>query len=404
MGWVYSVLMQLVNVFLPFFSKFNKTISIWWHGRKTQIYPHHLPSPIWIHCASLGEFEQGRPVLEAIKKQWPHQAIVLTFFSPSGYEVRKNYEGADWVGYLPLDTLSNARSFIQTIKPKLVLFIKYEYWYHHMMILQQFKIPYFFVSSAWRHDNFLLKWWNRWLLDMVRQAEAFFVQDQQTQHIFLANHFKNIQMVGDTRIDRVIDLVSQPKPLPYFTELSFTNGLLVAGSTWPPDEKILCEFMTDHDAPSLVIAPHDTNTSRIQELKNLFGPYDPKVYSNWTGEYFKVLIIDNVGILNRLYAYAQAAYIGGGFGKGIHNTLEPASYGIPVFFGPRIERFREAKDMINLNTAFIIKDPGEFQKQWKGIFPSQLHVIKGKMNQYFAGQQGATAKIIDYLSPFIKST
>lgn len=402
MVWMYNAGIWIARKLLPMLALVNPMIKRWWQGRKNQIYPT-IKAPIWFHCASLGEFEQGRPVIEEIKRQWPNQAVVLTFFSASGYEVRKDYSQVDWVGYLPIDTPSEAARFIQTIQPKVAVFVKYEYWYHHLIALQRAQIPYIFISAAWRPDNFLLKPWTRWLLKVVRGADAFYVQDQQTKDLLLHHEFKNIYVVGDTRIDRVMDIAKDAYDLPYIAQLAATAPILVAGSTWAPDEVLIAAALPSLTSHTLIITPHDTSSQRISEVKALFSPHYPVLYSEWDGSFpCKVLIIDRVGLLNQLYRYAQVAYVGGGFGKGIHNTLEPAVYGIPIFFGPAIGRFREAKEMVAMSTAFIVESPEEWLKKWQEIIPSQLAEIKVKLSKYFNDNQGATAKIIDYLHAFEK--
>ena len=398
----YNSIATLISKSLPAIGLFNKKVYSFVQERKTQIYPAGLSKPIWIHCASLGEFEQGRPVIESIKKTWPHQSIVLTFFSKSGFDIRKNYPLADWVGYMPIDTADEAKKFIRAIQPGLAIFVKYEYWYNHLDQLIQRSIPFIFISTVLHKDYFLLKSWNRWLFGKVLKASAIFVQDKASKKILDQYHYSHAFVTGDTRIDRVMDIVSNHQPVEYFDQIARRpRPVFIAGSTWPADEFILKDFLKNLDEYDIIVVPHDPSPERIKELGIVFEAYHPLRHSQWKGEPFRLMIVDSVGLLSRLYRYAQAAYIGGGFGKSIHNILEPAAYGIPVFFGPQHHKFKEAGDLIAIGSAFEVHSAIEMINVWNENIPQHLSLIKHKMLKYFNSNKGATAQIIDYLRGII---
>ncbi|MEP7324081.1 MAG: glycosyltransferase N-terminal domain-containing protein, partial [Saprospiraceae bacterium] len=400
MSKIYDAIVTTVSGMLPSVGIFNSSVADFVEGRKNQTYPTTLISPVWIHCASLGEFEQGRPLIEAIKKEWPDQHMVLTFFSKSGYDIRKSYPLADWIGYMPIDTKREAEKFINAIRPRLAIFVKYEFWYNHLDQLSLNHIPFIFISTNFFKGHYLLQYWNRWLLDKVLKASAFFVQDESSKNILNSLGYKNGIVTGDTRVDRVLDLLSGIHPLEYFDSNTQCQPILVAGSTWPADEFVLKDFLKylewrknkDSTAGTyrFIMAPHNPSASRVAELTNLYAEYNPILYSNWRGEPFKVLIVDSIGILNRLYGYAQVAYVGGGFGRGIHNILEPAVYGIPVFFGPKHSSFAEAGNLIKRGVAFSIQNVSELKSIWNVQIPQNLPVIKSNASKFFADNNGAT--------------
>lgn len=402
MKYLYIILGYLADQILPIAGLFHRGARSWINGRKSQTYPENLNHPIWIHCASLGEFEQGRPLIEAIKTEWPEQHIILTFFSSSGYNIRKNYELADWVGYMPMDTLPKAKSFVNKTRPKMALFVKYEFWYCHIAALIEQDIPYFFISSVWTDSHYLLKWYYRWLLKQVFNARVIFVQDQASKQKLTWLGYLHVIVAGDTRIDRVVAIARNNLKIEEFENLDTKKPILVAGSTWPADDQLLLQFLELVDTHSLIIVPHEPIESEINRLLKAFDRYQPMRYSTWIQNDFKVLILDKIGMLNKLYAYAEVAYIGGGFGRGIHNTLEAAVYGIPVFFGPHYEQFNEAKSMITIGIAFCVEDAQTMALKWKNIIPDKVQDIKNQSGRYFSENAGATATIIDYLRPLIQ--
>ncbi|MBO9593552.1 MAG: 3-deoxy-D-manno-octulosonic acid transferase [Niabella sp.] len=338
-------------------SFFNKKAQLWISGRKhllprlKQALAGNTAPVIWVHCASLGEFEQGRTILETLKKEYPRFRVLLTFFSPSGYEIRKNYEHADWVFYLPLDTPQNARRFIQIVKPALAVFVKYEYWYHLLQALKKTGTPTLLVSALFRENAVFFKSYGGFHRKMLRCFTHIFVQNAESKHRLAAvMPADQITVAGDTRFDRVVQIASGFTPIPAIE--TFTRRKLftvVAGSTWPDDEKKLASYIKLKNSNiSLIIAPHEVNEEHINEISTLFpGAIRFSRLKEEPQPEGSVLVIDNIGMLSRLYHYADITYIGGGFNKsGIHNTLEAAVFSKPVVFGPNYEKFAEAKALI----------------------------------------------------------
>ncbi len=397
MGILYNFFLTILLPILYVGSFFNKKINKWLTSRRNQTIPKNLDGPIWIHAASLGEFEQGRSLIEAIKKQWPSKKIALTFFSSSGYEARKNYAYADWVGYIPYDKQSKAKKFIEALDPCLAIFIKYEFWYHHLKMLDQKKIPFIFISSYWWQDHFLLKPWNKWLLKKALYADRIFVQDEMSGSFLAQTGYEKITIAGDTRIDRVLEIKNEAFTDVKCNQLLKYKPVLVAGSTWAEDEVLLANLLQLNNEYALVVAPHDVSKKRIDEVMIYFKAYKPKILSHWNGEDFKVMIIDQLGLLNKLYRFASVAYVGGGFGKGIHNTLEAVVYGIPVFYGPHHKAFKEAIDFTQSGIGFSINNSQEMNAVLQKLDESTLDKIKNKSTEYFEQNAGATAKIIAYL-------
>ncbi len=315
---------------------------------------------IWVHCASLGEFEQGRPLIEAIKKQHSEYRIFLTFFSPSGYEIRKNYELADYICYLPADTKSNAQKLIELVKPEFVFFVKYEFWFHYIQELKKRNIPLYLVSAIFRENQLFFKNtpWGKWYCKMLLGFRHFFVQDEQSVKLLARIGINNVTKAGDTRFDRVAEIARNGKDIPLIEKFKGNNQLVVAGSTWKPDEELLVEYIHAHPEIKFVIAPHETKKGNIDRLiSQLKTPII--CYTEATNESVmnkQVFIIDTIGLLSSVYKYADLAYIGGGFGVGIHNTLEAAIFGMPIVFGPNYLRFNEATTMVKLGVANPIND------------------------------------------------
>ncbi|MCD2422301.1 3-deoxy-D-manno-octulosonic acid transferase [Niabella pedocola] len=344
-----------VAIFIASF--FNKKAQLWISGRKhllqrlKQAVDGHTAPVIWVHCASLGEFEQGRTILETLKKEYPHFRVLLTFFSPSGYEIRKNYEHADWVFYLPLDTPGNARQFVQIVKPALAIFVKYEYWYHLLYELKKAGTPTLLVSALFRKNAIFFKSYGGFHRKMLRCFTHIFVQNAESKdRLTSVMPEDRITVAGDTRFDRVAQIASGFTPIPAIETFTRRNTFtVVAGSTWADDEKKLALYLKLKSTnTSLIIAPHEINEDHINEILTQFPGAirfsrlkdDPQLES-------PVLVIDNIGMLSRLYHYADITYIGGGFNKsGIHNTLEAAVFSKPVIFGPNYEKFAEAKALI----------------------------------------------------------
>ena len=322
-------------------------------------------SYIWVHCASLGEFEQGRPVLEEIKKQFPKYKIVLTFFSPSGYEIRKNYESADIVVYLPMDTKNNAQEFIRLVSPQKVFFVKYEFWYNYITELKRQQIPLYIISAIFRENQQFFKStpWGKWYRKMLHSFEHIFIQNDTSARLLEQAGIKHYTVSGDTRFDRVAEIARGAKKFEIVEKFRGNNVTLIAGSTWKPDEELLAAFINNSSDVKFIIAPHEVtaaNINRIQELLKkptiCFSKADISDIDS-----YDVLIIDSIGILSSLYQYGNIAYIGGGFGVGIHNILEAATFKLPVLFGPNYLKFKEAVDLVNEKGAFPINNFPELQ-------------------------------------------
>lgn len=315
---------------------------------------------VWVHCASLGEFEQGRPIIEAIRKQHSGYQIVLTFFSPSGYEIRKNYDLADYICYLPADTKKNAEQLIELVRPEIVFFVKYEFWFHYITELKKRNIPLYLVSAIFRENQLFFKNspWGKWYRKMLFGFEQFFVQDDQSVKLLNAIGIKHVTKAGDTRFDRVAEIARNGKSIPLVEKFKGNRLLVVAGSTWKPDEELLVQYIHSNPGTKFIIAPHETKKANIERLISLLKT--PVIcYTEATEESVmnkQIMIVDTIGILSSIYKYADLSYIGGGFGVGIHNTLEAAIFGMPIVFGPNYLKFKEATTMVNLGIAFPVND------------------------------------------------
>lgn len=362
MKFLYNLGVVFYTLVIHLVAPFNEKAKLWVTGRKN-IFKRIAESvdsskpTAWFHVSSLGEFEQGRPVIESFKQKYPDYQIVLTFFSPSGYEVRKNYNGVDAIFYLPSDSASNARKFVDLVNPKFVFFVKYEFWYHYLNELNKRHIKTYIFSAIFRPKQHFFKWYGAWYRKMLGFFSYIWVQNSESEQLLKQIGLVNITVGGDTRFDRVYQISKESKTVPLVELFSQDKKVIVAGSTWEKDEKILeLTFKTLHTDVQLVLAPHEIHDSNIQRIATLFGDSciclskaTPENIQN-----FKVLIIDSIGLLSSLYKYGQVAYIGGGFGHGIHNTLEAATFGMPVIFGPNYHRFQEANDLILEKAAFSI--------------------------------------------------
>jgi 3-deoxy-D-manno-octulosonic-acid transferase len=360
---IYHIVIGLLGLGIRIASVFHHKAAAWTSGRRHlfENLCRFLASDdrpvIWFHCASLGEFEQGRPLIESIHRRYPTHRILLTFFSPSGYEVRKNYQGASYVAYLPLDTPANARRFVDLVNPSAVFFIKYEFWYNFLYRLHRQQIPVFFASAVFRPRQVFFQWYGGWFRKHLRMVRHFFVQDKASEQLLRQTGLAEVTHSGDTRFDRVHLVASKPDRFTSVENLTASRPLLVAGSTWPEDEAILAKII-DHYKGQLffLIAPHEVSEERVMELQRTI-PIPSIRFSGLTAsqeQVSDVLVIDRIGFLAHLYQYAEIAYIGGGFGRGIHNILEAAAFGKPVLFGPNYLKFREATDLIARGAAFSI--------------------------------------------------
>ena len=353
---------------------------------------------VWFHAASLGEFEQGRPVIEQLKREQPGIKILLTFFSPSGYEVRKNYSGADLVSYLPLDTPANAARFVKLVKPSKVIFIKYEFWPNYLLTLKEANVPVFSISAIFRPEQVFFKGYGKWYLHLLGTFKHIFVQDQVSLDLLERHQISNASICGDTRFDRVYDLFMQAKQLPLIEAFVKTaEKVIVAGSTWPKDEELLVRYLRLHPDVKLILVTHEIHYAHISEISKLLDGKFVR-YSEATPENVQsthCLVVDVIGILSSIYRYGQVAYIGGGFGVGIHNTLEAAVYGVPVVFGPNYHKFREARELIAVGGAFSISNYVILEAQFDALLKDPK---AGKAaGEYVKQNTGATEMIIKRL-------
>ena len=405
----YNFFLLLYAIGARIASLFNKKARLWINGRK-DIFNNLKQwkaenageNIVWLHCASLGEFEQGRPIIEKLKQQYPTYKILLTFFSPSGYEIRKNYRGADGIFYLPLDGKSTAEKFISIVKPSLVIWIKYEYWFYYLTLLKEKKIPVILVSAIFRETQPFFKWYGSLWKKILQSFEKIFVQNEDSvallKRIGLA---ENVTVTGDTRFDRVMDIIQKNEPLPNAL-VNFCNNkkVMVAGSTWEEDEEEIVHYAKTHADIKFIIAPHEIDKERLDDIKKLFP--NAAFYSEFIkGENeVQTIIIDNIGMLSKLYQLATVAYIGGGFNdSGIHNILEAAVYGKPVIFGPEYEKFAEANDLIDRKGAFSIENALELETLLDKLFSDEefLQTASTVSKIYVYENRGATSKIMDYI-------
>ena len=357
-------------------------------------------SYIWFHAASLGEFEQGRPLIERIRQDYPQYNILLTFFSPSGYEVRKNYEGADIVCYLPLDTKRNAERFLSAVKPVMAFFIKYEFWYNYLHLLSQRRVPVYSVSSIFRPDQVFFKWYGHEYANVLHCFTRFFVQNEESKKLLANIGIQEVEVVDDTRFDRVLEIKQAAKDLPLVGAFTANaQHVFVAGSSWQPDEDIFIPYFNQHKDWKLIIAPHVISEEHLSQIKKLLKGRKVVRYTKATQETAaeaEVLIIDCFGLLSSIYRYGQVAYVGGGFGAGIHNTLEAAVWGVPVFFGPNNQKFREAQGLKACGGGLEINDATTFQDKMDSIRQAieSGKTIGKEAAAYVTTHAGATEKVL----------
>ncbi|MDE3236067.1 MAG: 3-deoxy-D-manno-octulosonic acid transferase [Bacteroidota bacterium] len=391
----------------------NRKAALWLEGRKNifdrlqEAFTNNTAPVIWMHCSSLGEFEQGRPVLEQIKQQYSKHKILLTFFSPSGYEIRKDYKGADWIFYLPMDSPSNARRFIQITNPALVLFVKYEFWHYYLSALKKREIPLLLISAIFRKDQPFFKWYGRFHQQMLQCVSHFFVQTDNAAALLASiGYTRNVTIAGDTRFDRVIEIAEQFEPIRLIeTFIGSASQVIVAGSTWTEDDEELDHFANTHPEIKFIIAPHDISEERIKECQTLYkhnllfshlkqSPEKPHTANA------NVLIIDNIGMLSRLYKYATITYVGGAFGEdGVHNVLEAAVYYKPVIFGPEYDKYIEAAEVIGSGGGFSIENALELEELITELIADEkkYRIAADAAGRYVESKAGATQKICSYI-------
>ncbi len=391
-------------------SLFNEKVRKMWRGEraafdvlKQKVDPE--AKYVWFHAASLGEFEQGRPIMERFRSEHPEYKILLTFFSPSGYEVRKNYEGADIICYLPLDTPINAIRFLRLVRPVMAFFIKYEFWYNYLHILKYRKVPTYSVSSIFRPEQVFFKWYAKKYAGVLRCITHFFVQNEQSRELLEKIGITEVTISGDTRFDRVLQIKEQSKRLPLVE--AFKNKkqtveeaykqeykVFVAGSSWPPDEDIFIRFFNEHPEWKLIIAPHVIGDDHLQQIMSKLNRKTVR-YTEATPETAaeaQCMIIDCFGLLSSIYHYGEVAYVGGGFGVGIHNVLEAAVWNVPVFFGPNNKRFQEAQQLLASGGAVEITDYNSFDSAMTRFMDDEkwLKECGSKAGEYVKSKAGAT--------------
>ena len=415
---MYNIIIYIYQLGVVIASLFNEKVRRMWHGEreairilKEKVDPN--ARYVWFHAASLGEFEQGRPLMEQLRRDHPEYKILLTFFSPSGYEVRKNYEGADIICYLPLDTITNARRFLRTIRPVMAFFIKYEFWYNYLHILSHRGVPVYSVSSIFRPGQVFFRWYGRQYAHVLRCFTRFYVQNEVSRELLATIGITDVTVVGDTRFDRVLQIKAAAKQLPVVESLTSIpspkgeeSKVFVAGSSWQPDEEIFIPFFNEHKDWKLIIAPHVIGEDHLQQIEKLLTGRKVVRYTAVANSPLStlhsslqdanVLIIDCFGLLSSIYGYADVTYVGGGFGVGIHNTLEAAVWDVPVIFGPNNERFQEAQGLKACGGGQEIHNADDFHRIMQHFIDVPEAIMEaGRQSGKFVEQMtGATAKIL----------
>lgn len=357
---------------------------------------------IWIHAASLGEYEQGLPVMEKLKLLYPNHKFLLTFFSPSGYEVKKNSKVADVICYLPLDTKKNVHKFLEAAHPNLAIFIKYEIWPNYLAALNSVNTPTFLISALFKNNQNFFKWYGSFMRKALTNFSHFFVQNEKSKELLNSIDFKNVTVAGDTRFDRVTEILDRNNSLEFMAHFKQNQFCFVLGSTWPEDEKLIVEYINNTSLPiKFVIAPHTIKNKHVEEIIEAIKKPVARFseLENIAIEDYEVLIIDTIGILTKIYSYADLAYVGGGFVTGLHNTLEPAVFGIPVIIGPNFNGFAEAEELVQLGGVNSIKDSSQFNNLVNTYFENNEYRLKiGQINaNYIQEKAGATKRIVDEL-------
>jgi 3-deoxy-D-manno-octulosonic-acid transferase len=417
---VYNLIIYLYQLGVIVTSLFNEKVRKMWRGEreavrilKEKVDPN--AKYVWFHAASLGEFEQGRPLMEQLRREHPEYKILLTFFSPSGYEVRKNYEGADIICYLPLDTITNARRFLRAIRPVMAFFIKYEFWYNYLHILKHRNVPVYSVSSIFRPDQVFFRWYGHQYSHVLKCFTRFYVQNEISRELLVTLGIDNVTVVGDTRFDRVLQIKAAAKQLPVvesLTPIPSPEGegskVFVAGSSWQPDEEIFIPWLKEHSDWKLIIAPHVISEDHLQKIEAMLEGFHVERYTKlaaqedttplalWRGVGGEALIIDCFGLLSSIYRYATVCYVGGGFGVSIHNTLEAAVWGKPVIFGPENKKFQEAQGLKACGGGLEITCADDFNRiMQRFISDPQTIAEAGRQAGAFVQQMtGATGKIL----------
>lgn len=408
---LYNLVLHIYITGIRLASLFNLKAGRWVNGRKdvwdklkSSIHPDERW--IWFHCASLGEFEQGRPVIERIRKDAPEFKILLTFFSPSGYEVRKNYAGADLVTYLPVDFPRNARRFIQLVNPRLAVFVKYEFWINYLLELRRKDVPTYLISGIFRPGQPFFRWYGAYFRRGIKAFTHFYVQNNISVRLLQSLGFSNITLSGDTRFDRVLQQAVHFEEIPLLAQWRTANPVIVGGSLWPADFEIMLPFIKKHEEYSFILVPHEPKPGLVRRMKERIGP-DARLWSDSdpaTLHNTRVIIVDTIGLLSRIYRYGSVAYIGGGFGAGIHNILEAAVYGKPVIFGPNHQKFSEAIELKKQGGAKSISNAYELEAALLYFLQPDNQVRAGSIcKNYVESHTGATEIIVHDLLRYLRN-
>lgn len=412
MLFLYNIITLLASQLLKLVALFSPKMKLFVDGRKSvfQTLANKIQTSdktIWFHAASLGEYEQGLPVIEAIKKQFPSHKIVVTFFSPSGYEVRKNNTVAEVTIYLPLDTISNAKQFIKLVHPEMVFFIKYEYWPNYLNELKKQQIKTYLISGILRENQAFFKWYGGFYRNALKTFDYFFVQNESSKKLLQSIGFNNVKISGDTRFDRVVSILDRDNSLDFIEQFKDNKTTIVIGSSWPKDESLLVNYINQcSDDVKFIIAPHNIKSEQISNLKNqiqkktiLFSDVETRLIASLQEN--NVFIIDTIGILTKIYSYADIAYVGGGFGNpGVHNILEPATFGVPVVIGPNYSHFAEATALVNMEGCISIQNQIQLNEAFDLLIQNEDERLeKGHICSTFVQMnKGATQIIMNYIT------
>ncbi len=399
----------IIRILAPFHPK----AQLWWRGRqgvfaKVKSQRAAQRPVLWMHCASLGEFEQGRPILENIRSSFPHYQIILSFFSPSAYEIRKDYPVADIITYLPLDSKKNAQRWMEVVQPDIVIFVKYEFWHHYLQAIKKSTAPAFLISASFRPQQMFFKPYGLFFQKMLRCFDHIFVQEKKDQLLLQKIGIQKVSVAGDTRVDRVLQIAKAAKSFPLIEQFAADAPVLILGSSWPAEEEILAQYLQQNPTTDwkFIIAPHEIGAAHLSAIeKKIAWPILRYSQANTKaiGE-AKILLIDNIGMLSALYKYGKMAFIGGGFGAGIHNTLEPIAFGLPVLFGPRYEKFMEAKNLVKTAGAFSVQNHREFTAIFTQLQTATAYQ-KARKNiaVFLTDNKGATERIMSKLEKLINT-
>jgi len=403
--WLYNIVISLYARCISLVARWYPKAKLWSEGRKglfERMAEAIKPGEriVWVHTASLGEFEQGRPVIEKIRARYPEYKILLTFFSPSGYEIRKNYQGADYIFYLPADTAKNARKFLDIVRPEVAIFVKYEFWLNLLAELRKREVKTYIISAIFRRNSVFFRFYGSMWRKALRTFRTIFVQNEESKELLANIGFENVVVAGDSRFDRVAEIARQAKKIDLIDRFRGSSKLFVAGSTWGPDEAILVQLINDNPSVKFIIAPHEMEEERIEKLMSEVkgGALRYTRCTPLTSFGSKqVLILDTMGMLSSVYGYASWSYIGGGFGVGIHNTLEAATFGLPIAFGPNYHKFKEARDLVTLGAATSIIDYKQLSRWFAPLRDNEvfLRKVSRLSREYTLQNQGATDRFLE---------